>query len=381
MVSKRLIAAYVIDWLTILVIGLATYGLSKTEPRHHVFSLVDLTISYPYIPDSISTLTLVLVALIAPAVIIFLVALIAVPGPRASRGLSRSQVLKLKLWEFEKGWAGLALSVVAAAFITQGSKNAIGKPRPDFLSRCQPDLNNIAAHVATGFAKDLSKDWQMVHSSICLQPDKSVLKDGFKSFPSGHASWSWSGLSYLFLYLCSKFAISIPHLTSENSNLRDEVQNGEDVHASDHPLRIRNTNAAPPVYFLIPAFVPIGTAFYICSTRWAEYYHHGYDLIVGSLIGIFTGWFAFRWYHLPLGRGQGWAWGARSSNRAFGIGVGTGGYVGPEGWGNVVPNSLPKDANRDIEMGRMGPSSSTEESNKTAPLPMTGGYQQGQQFV
>jgi hypothetical protein len=50
------------------------------------------------------------------------------------------------------------------------------------------------------------------------------------------------------------------------------------------------------------------------------------------LIGILSSWFAFRWYHLPISRGAGWSWGARSRNRAWIIGVGRGGYVGPEGW-------------------------------------------------
>ncbi len=51
-------------------------------------------------------------------------------------------------------------------------------------------------------------------------------------------------------------------------------------------------------------------------------------------MGFLVGWFAFRWYHLPVRQGAGWAWGARSKERAFGVGVGVGGYVGDEGWGS-----------------------------------------------
>ena len=36
---------------------------------------------------------------------------------------------------------------------------------------------------------------------------------------------------------------------------------------------------------------------------------------------------------MPIRRGAGWSWGARSRGRAWGVGVGVAGYVGTEGWG------------------------------------------------
>lgn len=35
---------------------------------------------------------------------------------------------------------------------------------------------------------------------------------------------------------------------------------------------------------------------------------------------------------MPIREGAGWAWGARSRERAWGVRVGVGGYVGSEGW-------------------------------------------------
>lgn len=48
---------------------------------------------------------------------------------------------------------------------------------------------------------------------------------------------------------------------------------------------------------------------------------------------------------MPIRRGSGWSWGARSRGRAFWVGVGRDGYVGNEGWmaGNVA---------KDVEMGK-----------------------------
>lgn len=97
-------------------------------------------------------------------------------------------------------------------------------------------------------------------------------------------------------------------------------------------MPIRYQSAAPPVYTLALVLTPVGTAIYVASTRFTDFRHFGFDLLFGSLIGITTAWFSFRWYHLPITRGAGWAWGPRSYQRAFGIGVGVGSYVGTEGW-------------------------------------------------
>jgi hypothetical protein len=78
--------------------------------------------------------------------------------------------------------------------------------------------------------------------------------------------------------------------------------------------------------------IPISLAIYITASRFFQFYHHGFDVIIGSLIGIASSWFSFRWYHLPISRGAGWSWGARSRDRAFAVGVGYGTYVGAEGW-------------------------------------------------
>lgn len=105
-----------------------------------------------------------------------------------------------------------------------------------------------------------------------------------------------------------------------------------DITNTSSLIPARNQAAAPPNYLLALPLVPICTAIYITATRFNQFFHHGFDIISGSLIGILAAWFAFRWYHLPLSQGSGWSWGARSRDRAFAIGVGVPGYVGTEGW-------------------------------------------------
>jgi membrane-associated phospholipid phosphatase len=119
--------------------------------------------------------------------------MVFVPGPTASRGTPKALIWRRKLWEWNIGWMGLALSLATAFMITQGMKLMFGKPRPDLLSRCNPDLERINEFLVTPVLKGVvsSPNWVMVTSGICRNPDRSrggELMDGFKSFPSGHSS-------------------------------------------------------------------------------------------------------------------------------------------------------------------------------------------------
>ncbi|KAL8686155.1 MAG: hypothetical protein Q9224_005535, partial [Gallowayella concinna] len=154
---------------------------------------------------------------------------------------------------------------------------------------------------------------------------------------------SWAGLFYLTLYLASKFSITVPYLlpfsyassTGTSSHTFNDSKTTRPSSSSPTlppPASInpqtpnRSQSAAPPTYLLVLLLIPLCLAIYISSTRYSDFRHHGFDIIFGSLMGIFISWFGFRMYHLPIRRGGGWAWGPRSEARAFGTGVGLGGY-------------------------------------------------------
>ena len=85
--------------------------------------------------------------------------------------------LKHRLWELNIGILGLLLSSGTAFVITGALKNATGKPRPDLIARCIPIVGSVDPPV-----------FGLSNSTICTQTDNSILKDGFRSFPSGHSS-------------------------------------------------------------------------------------------------------------------------------------------------------------------------------------------------
>lgn len=175
-------------------IAAAGGGFSFTTPFHRPFSPQDLDISYPYVEkDRISTVVLVIVSLVAPAVIIFLVSMIFVPGPTIRKSTSRSETFRIKLWEWNTGWMGLGMALASAFFLTEGVKNLTGKPRPDLLNRCNPDLGSesLATNAVGGVGKGIFNGLVMVSSTICRQKSRDILDDGFKSFFSGHSSCSY----------------------------------------------------------------------------------------------------------------------------------------------------------------------------------------------
>ena len=331
-------------------------ALALVHPNRRPFSLVDPDISFPYVPkEKVSSGTLFAVSIVAPAVLITLISLIFVPGRNFSKQLSKSQLWRRKVWEWNAGWLGLALSLAVTTLLVDGLKILMGKPRPDLLARCDPDLPNAAAYILGG-VNDRISEGTLVSWTICRQANKKLLEDGFQAFPSAHASFSFAGLFYFALYLCSKFAVRIPYLLPEaggyapSSGLRASAsghanggsKSSEDIapakapatpESIDSAASLRKQGAAPPLYTLVLPLIPICVALYISSTRYSDFKHHGFDIIVGASIGTVVAWLSFRLYHLPISQGAGWAWGSRSVSRAFGVGVGVLDYVEFEGRG------------------------------------------------
>lgn len=82
---------------------------------------------------------------------------------------------------------GLGLSLAVAFMITNGTKNLVGRPRPDLLARCDPDLSRLLNSTVGGVGNQVDEGINLVSWTICRNPG-STLDDGFRSFPSGHSS-------------------------------------------------------------------------------------------------------------------------------------------------------------------------------------------------
>lgn len=165
-------------------------ALSNVNPDYHHFSLLDLTISYPYRESpKLSLGVCILLSVILPIVVITLVSLF-IPSATVS-GHTPTDARKRwrsRLWELNANLLGLGVSLATSTIVFTGVKNLSGKPRPDFLARCEPDVVSVAAYTVGGYGQAVSDLWVMVNGAICQQPDKRWLNDGFRSFPSGYAT-------------------------------------------------------------------------------------------------------------------------------------------------------------------------------------------------
>lgn len=288
---------------------------------------------------------------------ILLICLIFVPGSTVPKGTPQLLIWRRKLWELHVGLLGLALSVAATWFITNGMKNMFGKPRPDLLSRCMPDVDNMDDYIVGGNYLREGRATALVSADICKNPDAHELEDGFRSFPSAHSSLSAATFIYLSLFIASKFAVVIPFVPAAPSALEQQTalsafpsrlprSQGSDMSeygAHDHPkaagpgpyqgytqraaMAARRQAAAPPIYLLVIALLPFFLSIFISSTRWFDFRHHGFDILFGYFIGLLVSIFSFRYYHLPISSGAGWAWAPRSPDRAFWAGVGNSSYA------------------------------------------------------
>ena len=159
---------------------------------HQPFSLRNYTLQYPHASHERLTLTqTVWITLAGPAAVIFLYSVV-LDGFLINRSqgqyLPRHSLFKVRerrsqrrvqgqLWDFNCAWLGLGLSYALAFIIMVVLKRMTGKPRPDLIARCLPKPGSRDA-----------EPFGLSNISICMQPDKKLLHDGFMSWPSGHCS-------------------------------------------------------------------------------------------------------------------------------------------------------------------------------------------------
>ncbi|KAF5705804.1 diacylglycerol pyrophosphate phosphatase [Fusarium mundagurra] len=357
----RLILSYLFDWIVCFAFVSIGAWLDRVAPAKRAFSLIDASISYPFAEhELVPAYLLFVLAAGVPFAIVVAVSFILVSGVTVPKGTPKTLIWQRKLWELHVGVLGLVLSLALSWFFTSSMKNLFGKPRPDLLSRCDPDWSNIDRYLVGGF-KWQSMTGQLVSADICRQTDKYKIDDGFRSFPSGHSSAAAGGLVYASLFMASKFAITIPFILSpaasaaSHAAFPSQIQTGPVVdpfelshirgHDGSFPStstkeRAREDNvkvqplrrqaAAPPIYLLALGLLPFGVSIFIAGSRWHDRRHHGFDILFGYLMGLIASIFAFRYYHLPIRAGAGWAWGPRSDERAFWAGIGRQGYAGTD---------------------------------------------------
>lgn len=207
-------------------------------PFHRMFSLDSKANQFPFaVVERVSVVWSIIYAGVVPFAIILLW------GATIRPARYKLQVTIL----------GFLVSIMLTSLITDIIKNAVGRPRPDLISRCFPKK---------GTPENVLVPW-----TVCTQPNQHILQEGWRSFPSGHSSFSFSGLGYL-----SFFASGQMHVFRPRTDL---------------------------CRFLL-ALVPFLGALMIAISRLDDYRHDVYDVTCGSLLGVLVAYFSYRRYYPAL---------------------------------------------------------------------------------
>ncbi|CAN6714362.1 unnamed protein product [Malus baccata var. baccata] len=150
------------DWLILLLLAAVDVTLNLIEPFHRFVGKEMMTdLKYPFQKDTIPFWAVPIYAVLLP-VAIFLV----------------YYICRKDVYDLHHAILGLFYCVLITLVITDAIKDAVGRPRPNFFWRCFP--NGIG---------------------------KKIIKEGHKSFPSGHTSVSFAGLGFLAWYLSGKIKV------------------------------------------------------------------------------------------------------------------------------------------------------------------------------
>ncbi|KAJ3956806.1 hypothetical protein N0V92_006629 [Colletotrichum tropicale] len=170
-----------------ILLGTWMLMLVFLEPFHRMFFINDLRISYPHAEvERVPVYMNFVYALFVPLGVLIIYNLMTKASPH----------------KHEVTYLSLGISVIMTSFITDLIKNAVGRPRPDLLARCKP---------AAGTKPDL-----LVTIDVCTEKAHHLLHDGWRSFPSGHSSFSFAGLGFLSIFLAGQL-----HIFRHNSGGRD----------------------------------------------------------------------------------------------------------------------------------------------------------------
>lgn len=144
------------------------------------------------------------------------------------------------------------VAMTTNAIATEAVKLYVGYLRPIFYDLCQPDDNY----------------------QECTADDGDFMR---KSFPSGHASMSFCGLTLLTLYIHARFGVASQRYFQRIGGS-----------ASDGSRWIRETiqvGVGWARFASILALLPMGLALFIAASRVVDNKHFPADVVAGSLLG------------------------------------------------------------------------------------------------
>ncbi|XP_008799302.2 lipid phosphate phosphatase 2-like isoform X2 [Phoenix dactylifera] len=230
------------DWFVVVLLMMMVVTLNVIHPFYRFVGKDMITdLKFPLKSNTVPVWAVPIISVLLPAAVFLAV-----------------YFLRRDVYDLHHAILGLLFSVLITGVITDALKDAVGRPRPDFYWRCFPD------------GKEL---YDQVTENVICHGDKSLLKDGHKSFPSGHTSWSFAGLGFLALYLSGK------------------------IKAFDQRGHVAKLGIV---------FLPLLLASLIGISRVDDYRHHWQDVFAGGILGIIMAAFCYLQFYPAPYHTDGW---------------------------------------------------------------------------
>ncbi|RKP01554.1 hypothetical protein CXG81DRAFT_18661 [Caulochytrium protostelioides] len=295
--------AYVLDYAVLVVLLVAWVLLSRLPPAvDRPFDLNDASIGHAHAKGTVSRTLLYTLVILVPLGIFAAYVVVDSAVARYARGggggrrrrrrrrssahdaidggpggamagplpAARPAVAGLPsyLLQFNSVLLGAALALIGSQCVTAVLKHWASRLRPDFLARCAWDA---ARQQCTG--------------------DPATVRDGRRSWPSGHASASFATMVFIAAWVAGKTGVWWS-LASERARAAD--RRAGTAFARDGQAAVHGR-----VWTLVLAVLPLLLCSWIAITRTTDYRHFPSDVASGAVIGAVSAGVAYRLYFRP----------------------------------------------------------------------------------
>lgn len=241
-------------------------------------------ILYPHKPDTVPIWLVACLSLVLPFIILICSHLMhrhylkkkglpTVAKPQIDRKFeisSRHHFLSADIIDLVSSYS---LAILVNGIVTNFIKLLVGRPRPDFFNRCYPDVDIYNSLEVEAKLTEITKN---ISNLDCSQGQEfwqnlNIIKEGRKSFPSGHSSSAFAAFGFIAYYIWGKSLAFSRKGRSSGESWRFLI--------------------GTPTMFL---------ALFIVISRTQDYRHHWEDVTVGSIIGLASAYICYRIYYPSL---------------------------------------------------------------------------------
>lgn len=204
--------------------------------------ILDMYFNNDLVDETVPDDVLVLTCMFLPLLICFIVAICAKSPPS----------------DFHASACAVSFAVGTSTLLTNFVKHYDGYLRPNFYNYC-------------GFDKD----------SLECEEDKL---EPHRSFPSGHSSLSFCGMTFLALFFYGKVGLHRP--------IGKHVVGSPDPYDEGTLVKKRILS--------LGAGLPMAWAIFVSASRVHDNFHHPADVVGGSVLGMVCAWFAYAMWYAPI---------------------------------------------------------------------------------